>query len=123
MMWYSETLSFLHTIHLTVFAAYAVLITLVLLAVLKVYNWLTTGVYRGTTSMKGKTVIVTGANSGNTLKTFKIFAVYYLIVTAMDCVCFLSYRNRKRDGQRVGQTRRQSDHGLQKSGDRIASQR
>lgn len=71
MMWCSETLSFLHTINLAVFAAYAVLITLVLLAVLKAYNWLTTGVYRGTTSMKGKTVIVTGANSGKALKSLK----------------------------------------------------
>lgn len=96
MMWYSETLSFLHTINLAVFAAYAVLITVVLLALLKVYNWLTTGVYRGTTSMKGKTVIVTGANSGNALKTFEISAVYHSIMTELDCLCFVLQESEKR---------------------------
>lgn len=63
-MWCSETLSCLRSTNLVVLAAYAALVAIVLLLVLKLYNWLTTGVYRGTASMKGKTVIVTGANSG-----------------------------------------------------------
>lgn len=64
MMWYSETLSYLHTTNLVVLAVYAAVISIVFLAILKLYTWLTTGVYRGTTSMKGKVVIVTGCNSG-----------------------------------------------------------
>lgn len=64
-MWYSETLSYLHTINLVVLAAYAITTLFIFLAILKLYTWMTTGVYRGTTSMKGKVVIVTGSNSGN----------------------------------------------------------
>lgn len=64
-MSYFETLSYLHMTNLVVLAAYATLIAFVLLAILKLYTWMTTGVYHGTTSMKGKVVIVTGCNSGN----------------------------------------------------------
>lgn len=64
-MWYSETLSYFHTTNLVVLAAYVAVIAIVSLAIIKLYTWLTTGVYRGTTSMKGKVVIVTGCNSGN----------------------------------------------------------
>lgn len=64
-MSYSKTLSYLQTTNLIELAAYATLIVFVLLASLKLYTWMTTGVYRGTTSMKGKVVIVTGCNSGN----------------------------------------------------------
>lgn len=63
-MWYSDTLTHLHNTNLVVLAAYAILTAAVLLAILKLYNWVTTGVYRGTTSMKGKVVIITGCNSG-----------------------------------------------------------
>lgn len=64
-MSYFETLTYLHTTNPLLLAAYATLITFVLLAILKLYTWMTTGVYHGTTSMKGKVVIVTGCNSGN----------------------------------------------------------
>lgn len=64
-MWYSETLSYLHTTNLVVIAAYAALIIFLFLVIVKLYTWMTTGVYRGTTSMKGKVVIITGCNSGN----------------------------------------------------------
>lgn len=64
-MWYSETLSYLHTTNLVVLAIYAILSVVISLVILKLYTWMTTGVYRGTTSMKGKVVIITGCNSGN----------------------------------------------------------
>lgn len=69
MMWYSETLSYLHTTNLVVLAAYATVVAIIFLAIIKLYTWLTTGVYRGTASMKGKVVIVTGSNSGNDFAT------------------------------------------------------
>jgi hypothetical protein len=64
-MWYSETFSYLHTTNLVVLAVYAILSVVISLVILKLYTWMTTGVYRGTTSMKGKVVIITGCNSGN----------------------------------------------------------
>lgn len=70
-MWYSETLSYLHTTNLVVIAAYAALITFLFLVIVKLYTWMTTGVYRGTTSMKGKVVIITGCNSGNETHFYK----------------------------------------------------
>ncbi|KAL4143708.1 hypothetical protein QTP88_006005 [Uroleucon formosanum] len=73
-MWYSETLSYLHTINLVVIAAYAALFTVVFLVIVKLYTWMTTGVYRGTTIMKGKVVIVTGCNSGIGKETAKDLA-------------------------------------------------
>lgn len=64
-MWYPETLSYFHTINIVVLIVYAIVTAAILLAILKLYTWMTTGVYRGTTSMKGKVVIITGCNSGS----------------------------------------------------------
>uniref|UniRef100_A0A2H8TYL3 Retinol dehydrogenase 14 n=1 Tax=Melanaphis sacchari TaxID=742174 RepID=A0A2H8TYL3_9HEMI len=74
-MWYSaETLSYLHTTNLVVIAAYAALIAFIFLVIVKLYTWMTTGVYHGTTNMKGKVVIVTGCNSGIGKETAKDLA-------------------------------------------------
>ncbi|VVC44855.1 NAD(P)-binding domain,Short-chain dehydrogenase/reductase SDR [Cinara cedri] len=73
-MWYSETLSCLRTVNLVAFASYTVVVATVFLVTVKLYTWMTTGVYRGTRSMKGKTVIVTGCNSGIGKETAKDLA-------------------------------------------------
>lgn len=98
-MWYFETPTCFCMIKL---ALYTIVFTTVLLAVVKLYNWMTTGVYRGTRSMKGKTVIVTGCNSGNDnvysirllikyLNSYRIFKIVFLYY-------YFYIRNRKRNG-------------------------
>lgn len=64
-MRYPEILASLRTIDPVAFSFYTVVVATVLLVAVKLFTWMTTGVYRGTRSMKGKTVIVTGCNSGN----------------------------------------------------------
>lgn len=80
-MWYSETLSYLNTHNLVAHSVTSILITIVALIIIKVYNWLTTGMYRGTETMEGKVVIVTGANSGKVydLKLKVVFiTIFYM---------------------------------------------
>ncbi|XP_050436237.1 retinol dehydrogenase 14 [Adelges cooleyi] len=73
-MWYAETLSYLHTVNLVALSINAVLIAVIFLVTIKAYTWMTTGMYRGTTNMKGKVVIITGCNSGIGKETAKDMA-------------------------------------------------
>ncbi|XP_050534204.1 retinol dehydrogenase 14-like [Daktulosphaira vitifoliae] len=74
MMWYAETLSYLHTFNLVALILNVILIAVVSLATIKAYTWMTTGLYNGNTNMKGKVVIITGCNSGIGKETAKDIA-------------------------------------------------
>lgn len=47
-----------------------ILIAVGLFILLKIYNKLTTGIYKGNERLNGKTVVITGANSGNNTSFF-----------------------------------------------------
>lgn len=69
-MWFDNTVVYLGQHSFVIIIMYSVILIVLLLALLKLYNWLTTSVYRGTISMIGKTVIITGSNSGKMITKF-----------------------------------------------------
>lgn len=71
MLCFYEIFSFLYTTDMIVLVTCYVTLFALLLAVFKLYISMTSGVYKGNKSMKGKTVIITGCNSGNVCQ-FKI---------------------------------------------------